>query len=134
VITFIIPGMRLVNLANDHTHWRNRQKRARIQRIVACYAACGYDVHQVTPPVVVTITRMGKGTLDSDGAVISAKHVRDGIADALGVDDGDPRVTWVVKQERAKEWAVRVEIECPEQASGREVSNEAATRVTGARA
>ena len=35
---------------------------------------------------------------------------RDEIAALMGITDRDPRVTWVVKQERAKAWAVRVEI------------------------
>ena len=49
-------------------------------------------------PLKVTITRIAPGKLDDDNLTGSAKHVRDGIADALGIDDGDPRITWVVEQ------------------------------------
>lgn len=50
--------------------------------------------------------------MDDDGLTISAKHVRDGIADWLGIDDGDKRLTWIVKQDKAprgKHW-VDVEV------------------------
>lgn len=40
-------------------------------------------------PAVVTITRVSFGRLDSDNLAFSAKALRDGVADALGIDDGD---------------------------------------------
>ena len=43
----------------------------------------------------------------------SLKAVRDGVADALGLaSDRDPRVAWVVDQERGepRQYAVRVEV------------------------
>ena len=52
-------------------------------------------------PDVVTITRVAPRALDSDNAVGSAKHVRDGVADYLGIDDRRPDIEWVVKQDRA---------------------------------
>jgi hypothetical protein len=63
-------------------------------------------------PLVVTLTRIAPRTLDSDNVHGALKHVRDGVADWLGVDDGDARVTWEVGQERgaAQQYAVRVEI------------------------
>lgn len=39
-----------------------------------------------------------------------ARQKRAGVADALGIDDRDPRVTWRYAQEKAKGYAVRVEI------------------------
>lgn len=39
------------------------------------------------------------------------KAVRDGIADALQVDDRDPRVTWRYDQQRGAEYGVMVEME-----------------------
>jgi hypothetical protein len=32
--------------------------------------------------------------MDSDGVAAAAKYVRDGIARAIGIDDGDPRLDW----------------------------------------
>ncbi len=48
--------------------------------------------------------------LDSDSLPGSCKALRDGIADALMVDDGDARITWVYEQKRAKAWGVEVRI------------------------
>jgi hypothetical protein len=43
---------------------------------------------------------------------VSLKAVRDGVADALGVDDRDPRVVWLPDWERGRrrQHAVRVEV------------------------
>lgn len=62
-------------------------------------------------PLTVTVTRIGPRTLDTDNLAFSAKAVRDGIADAFGIDDGDERaVQWAYAQERG-EHAVRVRIQ-----------------------
>lgn len=58
--------------------------------------------------MVVHVIRRAPRLLDSDNLVSSAKALRDGIADGLGVNDRDPRVEWVVSQEKG-EAAVRVE-------------------------
>lgn len=112
-----IPHLRLVSEANAHEHWRARQKRAKHQRAVAAAAIRpAILAGKWTLPLRVTIVRIAPRALDDDNAVGSAKHVRDGIADALerlGVkSDRDPRVTWDVKQERGlpREYAVRIEI------------------------
>lgn len=53
-------------------------------------------------PCVVRLTRLSPGTLDDDNLRGALKAVRDGVADRLGVDDRDPRVTWEYAQERFK--------------------------------
>lgn len=60
--------------------------------------------------LAVRITREAPRLLDDDNAVSCAKSLRDGLADALGVDDGDERVTWLVAQAKAKTPAVLVEV------------------------
>ena len=46
-------------------------------------------------PVRVTLTRISPGTLDEwDGLPASLKSTVDGIADAFGLRDDDPRFTW----------------------------------------
>lgn len=112
-ITAQIP-VRLVNGANVREHWGVRAARASKQRKAACLTmyrtmpapnmfaelkAGGADWRAVC--FVITITRRGGRRMDDDGLTISAKHVRDGIADWLGIDDGDKRLTWVVKQDKA---------------------------------
>ena len=60
-------------------------------------------------PCVVEIVRVGKGTLDDDNLRAAGKSVRDGIADRLGVNDNDPRVTWKYGQQTG-EYSVIVRI------------------------
>ncbi len=62
--------------------------------------------------VVVALTRIAPRDLDTDNLASGLKAVRDGVADALGVDDGSSRIEWRYAQERGRpgEYAVRVEI------------------------
>lgn len=109
-----LPGvfvpLRTVSEANAHEHWRVRQRRAKRQRNAATlFVRVGYD--RLTLPATIRLTRYGKGQLDDDNLAGSFKHIRDGIADAFGVDDRDKRYTWVYRQERSKFYGVRIEIE-----------------------
>jgi hypothetical protein len=89
--------LKLISEANAHTHWRERQRRAKLHR-KAAREALGPDIKGPPPPYVITITRIGPRTLDSDNLAGAAKHVRDGVADWLGIDDGDKRLTWLYDQ------------------------------------
>lgn len=102
--------IRLVNLANSREHWATRARRAKAQRGLA--AMLFADLPRPQLPLIVTITRIAARKMDTDGLAISAKHVRDGIADWLRVDDGSDQITWQYAQERGKpkQYAVRVEI------------------------
>jgi len=64
-------------------------------------------------PCTVTMTRISPRGLDSgDNLSSSTKSCRDGIADALGINDRDPRVTWLCLEERGgvNEYAVKVRV------------------------
>lgn len=62
-------------------------------------------------PCIVTITRVAPRRMDrGDNINGSAKHVRDGIADALAYDDGGDLIEWRYAQEIAKAYGVRVTI------------------------
>jgi len=64
--------------------------------------------------VVITLTRIAPGTLDSeDNLHAGFKPVRDGLAGALGLDDGDDRFRWLYGQEKAGRgvYSARVTIE-----------------------
>lgn len=113
-----IPGLRLVSEANQREHHMAKHRRAAKHRALGRNVV-GIDLRRDRPtlPLTVTITKLGAGLIDSDNLAGSAKALRDGIADVLretsGLrDDGDARVTWVVKQERAPRGthAVRVEV------------------------
>lgn len=113
IFTIALP-IKLVSEANAHEHWRKRQKRAQVQGQVtglACRVPLRHALRD-HGPLVVGITRVAPRALDSDNLQGSGKHVRDSVAACLGIDDKDPRVTWVVRQEKGKpkEYAVRIEV------------------------
>lgn len=60
--------------------------------------------------LVVLLTRVAPRELDSDNLQGALKHVRDGVADALGVDDRDERVTWAPCDQRKGKAGVVIEI------------------------
>ena len=64
-------------------------------------------------PAVVTMIRVSAGKLDDDGLRASLKRVRDGIAKALGVNDGGRFVRFRYGQRRGpkKHYEIRVRIE-----------------------
>lgn len=109
-ITVVVP-VSTVSEANAHEHWRKRQQRAKRQRgsVVCHLLEHRYRLPKL--PVRVTLTRLSPRQLDSDNAVGAMKHCRDGVADVFGVDDGDERYEWVVRQEKSKRPGVRITIE-----------------------
>lgn len=115
VIAVTLEHVRLWNPLNgSHGHWSQRAKRAKEQRNIARMALTPkVSALKVWQTCDVTITRVAPGTLDNDNLAASAKHVRDGVADALGIDDSDPWVRWRYAQLRGKrgEWAVRIELQ-----------------------
>jgi hypothetical protein len=85
---------------NMREHWSARHKRRRAQRNAAWAVTCEPVVLGLaTLPAVVTLTRIAPRRLDSDNLLGALKAIRDGVADALGVDDADPRLRWVYQQE-----------------------------------
>jgi len=102
MITLRVP-VRTVSEANRHEHWRVRHKRSKDQHWAVMAAWNNADVDgQGVPklPIRVTLTRVSPRKLDSDNLAMSCKHVRDAVAKMLGIDDGDPGVTWVYQQEK----------------------------------
>ena len=99
---------------NLRTHWAPRARRVRQQRgaarllVRAAFAAHG----RPATPRSVALTRIAPRALDSDNLAAALKAVRDGVADALGMDDGDPRLIWRYDQGRGrpKEYAIVVEV------------------------
>ena len=90
------------SVANRREHWAAKARRAREHRATAkAMTADAMNRQSVSGKrIVVTITRMGR-TLDSDNLASACKAIRDGIADALGIDDGDARIEWRYAQGKA---------------------------------
>ena len=111
-ISIYLP-LRLVSEANSRDHWAKKARRAKTARGDTRAALIPLLAARDTPDRYrCTITRIGKRRLDTDNLARAAKAVRDGVADAVGIDDGDDRITWVYGQEIGKTYGVRVEIEC----------------------
>lgn len=124
----VIP-VKTVSESNAHEHWRARQQRAKRQRHAAAWlvrsvCSLAWVARHVDGGIVVHLTRVSPGTLDSDNLAASGKHVRDGIADALGIDDRDPRVTWLYDQRRGPRGHYAVEVRITPAASGSSVGRE----------
>lgn len=86
-----------------------REQRTGTLAVLACAGVGEVFRRWAWPCAVVRIVRVAPRVLDDDNAASAAKSVRDGVAAALAVDDRDPRVVWLVDQERGQA-CVRVEL------------------------
>lgn len=107
--------VRLRNTSNARDGWRATAKRAKAVRALSrklTANAIALDGNLIQLPLVVRLVYIGPRQLDDDGVASALKSLRDGVADALGVDDRDQRVVWVPDQERGgvREYGARVEI------------------------
>jgi hypothetical protein len=88
-----------------------RARRVAAQRRPVALALAAV-ARRVGLPAVVTLRRVGPSNgLDDDNLRAALKAVRDGVADAFGVDDrsGGP-LAWQYEQARGPEWAVEIEL------------------------
>lgn len=112
--------LKLVSEANARDGWRAKAKRAHEQRRVTHMATRAqikvrerweWLLSEEVPSLTVTITRLGRRELDSDNLARACKAVRDGVADALGVKDNDPHITWRPEQLKGRAYGVEIRIE-----------------------
>lgn len=103
--------IRTYNTANMRWHWAVKAKYAKQCRQAAFLAVrCNGIKEPPNGAFVVRLVRFGKRRMDSDGLAISFKAVRDGIAAAMGIDDGDQRIDWQYSQEIGKTYSVTITI------------------------
>ncbi len=109
-----IPGLRTVCELNAHEHWRSRHRRSTAQKdlVTLVLRRTVAPTMMLVAPLVVTLTRIApsNGLDEGDNLPSSQKHVRDAIADLLGINDRDPRVAWAYAQRRGP-WGIEVRIE-----------------------
>lgn len=88
-----------VSEANFREHWmtKHRRKRRQQEDFVLLYRAARIKVQL---PAVITFTRISANRMDDDNLAGAFKHVRDALAREIGVDDGDPAITWRYAQEQ----------------------------------
>jgi hypothetical protein len=120
VIEFTAPA-RVESEMNRREHWTRRRKRFAEHKQAVAYSWPKPRYRDYGGRVVVTLTRIAPRRMDCDNLASGFKAIRDEIARTIGIDDGDPRVTWVYAQEKGgvKEYAVRIRI-ASEQPSQRE--------------
>lgn len=111
VICVLLP-LKIESEANGREHWRKKAARVKSHRAVA-QTILRVTAARPQPPCVITLTRIAPHTLDCDNLASGFKACRDGVADWLGIDDGDKRLTWQYAQRkgRPKQYAAEVVIE-----------------------
>lgn len=107
-------NMKIISVANMRLHWAIKAKLAKDQRtrtrmsLAAVAESSGAEIL----PVTVVLTRVAPRRLDGDNLQSGFKAVRDGVADWLGVDDGNGLIDWQYAQRsgRPGEYAVEIEV------------------------
>ena len=113
-----IPGVELKSSNHDlrgvtRQGMFGKSARAKKQREAALLVCRSKFGKAPPPPLVITITRIAPAELDTDNNVSSAKHIRDGISDWLGVNDRDKRLRWEYAQEKQGKgvYGVRIRVQ-----------------------
>lgn len=112
MICLEIP-LKTVNGLNRREHWAVAASRAKKERQTTrlCVRCAIRPISgDLNGHYKITLTRFGKRKMDGDGVQASFKHVRDGIADALGINDGDDRLEWVYAQCSSKKYYISINI------------------------
>ncbi len=115
-MTKVLLPVRTWSEANLRSHWGKRARRAKKQREAArLLVRAARVVLPTSGPVTITLTRIAPRALDTDNLASGLKAVRDGVADALQVDDGSAQIEWRYTQNRGRpgEYAVLVAIQVP---------------------
>ena len=97
---------------NAREHWWERSRRAKSERQAAKLAFGATLRHGTLLPCTITLVRLSAATMDDDNLPGAFKAIRDGIADALGVKDNNPAVTWRYDQRKCKrgEFGIVIEV------------------------
>jgi hypothetical protein len=116
-VVVTVPGLRVTTPGNSRKHWRVEAKRARRERL-ATLLACKEQVADATraallkaPRLRVRFVRVGRRRLDCVNTFGALKHVIDGMADWLKVDDGSDWYSWEIPTQEKGDDAVRIELE-----------------------
>jgi len=92
-------NVKTVSEANSREHWAAKHRRSKAQRALALAKTLEALNGAVITSATITITRIAPKALDDDNLSRSMKAIRDGIADAIKIDDGDSRVKYKYAQE-----------------------------------
>lgn len=98
--------------SNMREHWAAKATRTKKHRQISFVIAKMKVMAGTKLPARITLTRFTAHhtMLDDDNLRCSLKAVRDGIADAFGVDDGSPLYEWKYDQKKAPGYGVGIVI------------------------
>lgn len=102
-----------VSEANRRDHWAVKAGRAKGQRHGARFGLLATGIQAPSPPLVVELSRIAPRALDDDNLRGALKGVRDGVADWLGINDRDERVSWIYRQIKGPPAAVLIRVLAP---------------------
>ena len=118
----VLLPIQTVGGLNAREHHMAKARRVKAERRCAALLT-QRAAAKIAPPVVVTMTRLSSGELDDDNLQGACKAIRDGIADAYGIDDRDKRIKWQYAQAKCKRGQfgviVRIEALTPETITGK---------------
>ncbi|NII53568.1 endodeoxyribonuclease RusA [Luteibacter sp. SG786] len=106
-----IEDLKLLAGPNSRGHWRKKASRVKREREAAHWTLL--DAKRPPLPVVVRLVRIAPRSLDDDNLQGVFKAIRDGVADAYGIDDKDrSRIRFEYDQERGAphQYGVRIEV------------------------
>lgn len=114
IVAIYIP-MRTQSEGNIHEHWRKTHGRRKSQRDASrLFVKQRLDELSECSRYTIHLTRIAPRALDDGNLEFSFKAVQDGVADALGINDGNRRVvSWRYAQERRGkgEYGIEIRIE-----------------------
>ena len=99
IICAMLP-LHIVSEANQRGHWSKSASRKALHRNTARCIMQSHARPSHGGPITITLTRIAPRQLDDDNLASGFKSARDGVADWLGIDDGDKRLTWRYAQRR----------------------------------
>lgn len=116
----VFVPIRTISASNSREHYMARARRVKGERTTTVLLMRGMAAaemvnrHQLLSRFpVIRLTRVAgpRGrTLDDDNLRGCLKACRDGVADWLGVNDNDYRVSWYYAQRKGFHWGVEVEV------------------------
>jgi len=113
ILTITLP-IATKSLSNQRWHWAQRSRAAKAQRgPTSLVVRSAMAAEPIGLPCVVKLTRIAPRALDDDNLRGALKSVRDGVADAFGLDDRDPKLSWEYGQRKGavRENAVEIRVE-----------------------
>lgn len=112
----VVLPIRTLSEMNNRDHYMVRAKRFKAQKTFIKFSI-GHKLKNIELPCVIELTRIGKRNLDEDNLASSFKAIVDQICDCIlpglapGQSDSNEKIKIVYKQEKGKEYAIRVNIE-----------------------